>query len=101
MTGSAASHIPVGRVERASYLAPDAVAVSQRQHVSLVKFDHDDDPRSSAEAPNVTPDEIAPGVAARVDLVASHVRTFPLCSPLTADQVQGEAHVNRAPPVRP
>jgi hypothetical protein len=102
LTWRAASHNPVGRVERASYLTPNDVAVSQRQHVSLVKFGHDDDLRSFAiKAPNVTAGEMAPGLTARVDLVASQVGTSPSCPTLTADQVQGEAHVYCTLPVRP
>ena len=74
MTGSAASHVPVGRVERASYFTPDNVTVSQCQHVSLVKFIYDDRPHSFAiKALNLTADELAPGLTARVDLVASQV----------------------------
>jgi hypothetical protein len=102
LTGSEASHVPVERVEQASYFTPDNATVSQRQHVSLVKFNYDDNPRSSAiKALNVTADEIAPGPTASVDLVASQVRTFPFCSPLTADQVQSETHINCILPVRP
>jgi hypothetical protein len=101
LTGSAASHIPVGRVECASYFTPDNVTVSQCQRVSL-KFNYDDNPRSFAvKAPDVTADEIAPGSTARADLVASPVGTSPFCSPLTADQVQGETHTDCTLPVRP
>lgn len=102
MTGSAASHIPVGRVERASYFTPDNVTVSKCQHVSLVKFNYGDNPHSFAiKALNVTADEIAPGLTAHVDFVASQVGTFPFCSPLTADQVQSETHINCILTVRP
>ena len=102
MTGTAASHISVGRVERASYFTPDNVTVSQCQHVSLVKFNYDDNPHSFAiKALNVTAEEIAPGLPARVDLVASQVGTFQFCSPLTADQAQSETHINCILPVRP
>jgi hypothetical protein len=102
LTGSAASHIPVGKVERASYFTPDDVTVSHCHHISLVKLNYDYHPHSFAiKALNVTADGILPGLAARVELVASQVGTFPFCSPLTADQVQSETHINCILPVRP
>jgi hypothetical protein len=102
LTGSEASHVSVGRVERDSYFAPDSATVSQCQHVLLVKFNYDDNPRSFAiKALNVTADEIAPGLTARADLVASQVGTFPFCTPLTADQVQSETYINCILTVRP
>jgi hypothetical protein len=48
----------------------------------------------------MTADEIAPGLTARVDSVASQVGTFLFCSPLTADRVQSETHINRILTVR-
>jgi hypothetical protein len=102
LTGSAASHVPVGRVEPASCFTPDNFTVSQCQSVSPVKFDYDDNPHSFAiKALNATTDEIAPGSTARVDLVASQVGTFPFCSALTADLAQCETQVNRILRARP
>jgi hypothetical protein len=95
-------------VERASYrLAPDNVTVSQYQHVSLVKFNYDDDEDNLHSfaikaLKNVTADEMAPGSSARENsLVSSHVGTFPFCSPPTADQVQSETHINCILTARP
>jgi hypothetical protein len=89
-------------VERASYFTPDNVTVSQCHHVSPVKFNYDDSHRSSPiKASSVTAHEIAPGLTARLDLVASEVGEFPFCSPLTADQVQSATHIDCIPPVRP
>ena len=100
--GSEASHIPVGRVERASYFPTGGVRVSQCQHVSLVNFNHDGNPRASAiEALHATAEEIATGSTARADLVASHVGAFSFCSPLTVDQAQSENHMNCILAVRP
>jgi hypothetical protein len=102
LTGSEASHIPVGRVERASCFTPDNATVSQCQRVSLVKFNYYDNPHSLAiKALDVTADEIAPGLTARVDLVASQGGTSPFCSPLTADQVQSETHIDCILTMRP
>ena len=101
MTGRAVSHIPVGRVERAPCFAPDNVRVAQCQHVSPVKFNYDA-PRSVAfKVLDVTADETAPGLTARVDLVASQIGTLPLSSPLTADQAQIETRTYCILPVRP
>lgn len=89
-------------MERASYFTPDNIAFSQCQHVSLVKFNLDDNPHSFAiKALSVTADEIARGLTARVDLVASQVGTLPFCSPLPGDHVQSETHIDRILTVRP
>jgi len=88
-------------VKRASYFTPDNVTVSQCQHVSLVKFNFDNPHSFAIKALDVTADEIAPGSTTRVDLAASQVGTFPFCSPLTADQVQSETHINCILSVRP
>jgi hypothetical protein len=102
LTEGDASPVSVGRVEHASYFTPDNATVYQCQRVSMVKFGYDDKPRSFAtKARNVTADETAPGLSARVSLVASQVRTLPFCSPLTADQVQSETRINRILTVRP
>jgi hypothetical protein len=111
LTGGEVDHVPVGRVERASYhFTPDNVAVPRCPHVSPVKFNYDDDDDDGnlhsfaiKALKNVTGAEIPPGLTARVDsLVASQVgRTFPFCSPLIVNRVQSETHVNTTVTVRP
>jgi hypothetical protein len=93
------------------YFTPAKVTVPQcKQHASLVKFNYNDDdddegnPHSFAitALKNVTAGEMPPGSSTRVNfLVASQVWTLPFCSPLTAEQVQSEVHINCILTARP
>jgi hypothetical protein len=89
-------------VERASHFTQDNATASRTQRVTLVKFNYDENPQSFAiKAHTVTADEVGPGLTARVDLVASQGGTSPFCSPLTADQVQSETHIDCILTMRP